>query len=88
MTAGLAGLREKIVEWAVMGALVGVIGYLIGNSDATTMQGQINELKKDNARIERDYVALSARVAVLEPRVERLVTLSELERERMKGDGK
>lgn len=82
MTAALQGIGQKIVEWAVIAALVGVIGYLIGNSDAMTMKAQIERHAETAVRHERELVALEARVAVLEPRVERLVTLSELERER------
>ena len=78
----MQGLGQKIVEWAAIAALVGVIGYLIGNNDAMTMKGQIERLVDATARQEREIATLEARVAVLEPRVERLVTLSELERER------
>jgi len=78
----MQGLGQKIVEWAAIAALVGVIGYLIGNNDAMMMKGQIDRLVEATARQEREITALEARVVVLEPRVERLVTLSELERER------
>ena len=78
----MQGLGQKIVEWAVIAALVGVIGYLIGNSDAMTMKAAIDRHGETNARHEREIAALEARLDILAPRVERLDTLSEMERER------
>lgn len=80
----MQGIGQKIVEWAVVAALVGVIGYLIGNNDAMMMKAAIERQAEALARHERDIVALEARLAVLEPRVERLVTVSEIEREQRK----
>lgn len=82
MTAALQGIGQKIVEWAVIFVLATAIGFLIGNNNAMETKEEVVELRKDKARVESDLVTLTARVAVLEPRVERLVTLSELERER------
>lgn len=75
----MQGIGQKIVEWAVVAALVGVIGYLIGNNDAMMMKAEIATLSRDNSRHEREIAALEARIAVLEPRLERLDTLSEVE---------
>jgi hypothetical protein len=80
----MQGIGQKIVEWVVVAALVGVIGYLIGNNDAMMMKAAIERQAEALARHERDIVALEARLAVLEPRVERLVTVSEIEREQRK----
>lgn len=51
MTA-LQGLGQKIAEWAVIAALVGVIGYLVGNSDAMRMRAEIDALRADVNRHE------------------------------------
>lgn len=75
----MQGIGQKIVEWAVVAALVGVIGYLIGNSEATMMKAEIAALSRDNARHEREIAALETRFSTLEPRVQRLDTLSEVE---------
>lgn len=80
----MQGIGQKIVEWAAVAALVGVIGYLIGNNDAMMMKAANERQAEALARHERELVALEARIAVLEPRVERLVTLSEIEREKRK----
>jgi hypothetical protein len=77
----MQGIGQKIVEWAAVAALVGVIGYLIGNNDAMMMKAAVDRQSEAFARHEREILALEARIAVLEPRVERLVTLSEMERE-------
>jgi hypothetical protein len=83
MTKALDGLGQKIIEWAVVACLVGVIGYLVGNSDATVMKAEISGLKATVERHEREIVALEA----LRPRVERLDARIEMEREeRLKGD--
>lgn len=87
--SALANLREKIVEWAVMAALVGVIGYLIGNSDATTMRGEIDLLKAENVRLEADLNALTNDYDNLAPRVLTLEVQATTGREeRMKVDAK
>ena len=89
MSEALANLREKIVEWAVMAALVGVIGYLIGNSDATMMRVEIDRLTADNARQEAEIAAQSNRYDDLAPRVLTLEVQAKAEREeRLKGDAK
>lgn len=75
----MQGIGQKIVEWAVLAALVGVIGYLIGNNDAMMMKAEIATLSRDNLRHEREIAALEGRLAVVEPRIERLDTLSEVE---------
>jgi hypothetical protein len=80
----MQGVGQKIVEWAVVAALVGVIGYLIGNSEATMMKAEIAALSRDNSRHESEIAALEARLRILEPRVQRLDTLSEVEREKRK----
>ncbi len=80
----MKGLGQKIMEWAVIAALVGVIGYLIGNNDAMVMKAAIDRQTEALARHEREILALEARLNVLEPRVERLITVSEIEREQRK----
>lgn len=81
---GLANIRERLFELVVIGALTLVVGYLIGNSDAMETKAEVVGLRKDKERLEGDVAALAARVAVIEPRVERLTTLSEFEREKGK----
>lgn len=83
--SALANLREKILEWAVLGALVGVIGYLIGNSDATTLKAEITTLRAENARQEETIAAHETKIDNLAPRV---LTLEVQDAERMKGERK
>lgn len=78
----MQGIGQKIVEWAVLAALVGVIGYLIGNNDAMMMKAAIERQTETNARHEREIKALEAQLDALAPRVERLDVLSELEQEK------
>ena len=72
MTA-LNGLGQKIMEWAVIAALVGVVGYLIGNNDAMTMRAEIDRLRERETALEGRV----ERVEALAPRVERLDALNE-----------
>jgi hypothetical protein len=79
----LQGLGQKILEWVVIGALVGVIGYLIGNSDAMTMKAEIERLRENDTRQDREIIELEK----LGARVERLDAQVEIERDmRRKGD--
>ncbi len=81
----LQGLGQKILEWVVIGALVGVIGYLIGNSDAMTMQAEIERLRENDKRQDEEIGELEK----LGARVERIDAQVEIEREmRRKGDEK
>lgn len=80
--SALANLRDKIIEWAVLGALVGVIGYLIGNNDATTLKAEVNVLRAENVRQEAAIAAHDAKIENLAPRV---LTLEVQDVERMKG---
>jgi hypothetical protein len=69
----------------VIGALVGVIGYLIGNSDAMTMQAEIERLRENDKRQDEEIGELEK----LGARVERIDAQVEIEREmRRKGDEK
>lgn len=74
-------LGQKIVEWAVVAALVGVIGYLIGNSDAMTMSAAIERQGETIARHEREITALETRITLMGARVERLDARDELTRQ-------
>jgi len=85
MTIAPQGLGQKIAEWAVIAALMAVIGYLVGNSDAMTMKAAIERHAETNVRHERQIEALRLKLDALVPRVERLDTLSEIDRERRKG---
>lgn len=76
----MQGIGQKIAEWAVIAALVGVIGYLIGNSDAMTMKAQIDRNADTLVRHEREIEALERRWESIAPRIERLDALSEMER--------
>ena len=80
------GLGQKIVEWAVIAALVGVIGYLIGNSDAMTMSAAIERQGETIARHEREITALETRLTLMAARVERLDARDEFARQ-MQKDG-
>ncbi len=52
----LKSLVQKILEWAVVAALVGVIGYLVGNSEAMMMRAEIDRLRADVDRHERERI--------------------------------
>jgi hypothetical protein len=76
----MQGLGQKIVEWAVIASLVGIVGYLIGNSEATTM-------KLENDRQSADIVRLQKEVAELEALAPRVLTLEiEARSQSRKGD--
>jgi hypothetical protein len=60
-----------------------VIGYLIGNSDAMTMKAEIERLRENDTRQDREIIELEK----LGARVERLDAQVEIERDmRRKGD--
>lgn len=86
MTA-LPALAQKVVEWAVIAALVGVVGYLIGNSDAAKMRAEIDALRADHNRLEGQVKDLSADFKPLPSRVLTLEVQAQSERD-MKGDAK
>lgn len=87
--SALGNLREKAVEWAVMAALVGVIGYLVGNSDATMMRAEIDRLKAEELRHEAAIGDLNNDIDNLGPRVLTLeVQAANARDDRMKGEAK
>ncbi len=61
----MQGIGQKVVEWAVVAALVGVIGYLIGNSDAMEMKSRIDALERQlnglEMRVEKNGSQLEER---------------------------
>ena len=78
-------LGQKIVEWAVVAALVGVIGYLIGNNDAMEMKAANERAAESIARHERHITALETRITLMASRVERLDARDEFARQMQKG---
>ncbi len=52
----IKALGQKVLEWAVIAVLVGAIGYLVGNSEAARMTAEIERLRADVDRHERERI--------------------------------